>query len=130
MRKVLLAVIIGAGFLELNSVAQHQPAQEAGLGEPNIHSHLMSKMSRAMASQQEVANLTDDLVKSFAALRSESDPMTLNAEIDAHEALLKQLQSTVQGQSRMMTAMQRMIEGQMVRKKMMTGDSGEHAPKK
>lgn len=120
MKAILLAAAIGSGLLVIGATAQHEehhqdqaapPPSQKDKGKPGMSGGMMSEMPQMMMGQQETARLADELLKSFAAVQSENDPAALKTKLEAHGALLKQLQSKVQGQSHMMEMMQHMMGG-------------------
>ena len=80
-------------------------------------------MSQTIRGQSETSKLVDQLMKSFAAIDTENDPTALRKKLAEHGLVLKELQTTVQAQSRRMDMMQRMMSGGMMGRE---DKSGEH----
>lgn len=122
MRTIVLRVACGIGLFIVGASAQHEehhkdqaapPATQADSAKPGMAGGMMSHM-QMMNAEQETAKLTDELLKSFAAIQSEKDPAALKAKLEAHGALLKELQAKVQSHAHMMEMMHQMMGGKMM----------------
>ncbi len=118
---MILLAIAGA-FVASGALAQQeqqQAAPQAGSssgaavapmpGGMNMGQSTMS--GGMMCPHQEVQQLTEQILKSFAALESETDPAALQRRLGEHGALLKQLQSKVQAGYPMMGSMAGSMQG-------------------
>jgi hypothetical protein len=120
--KVLLTIVVGTGLFAIGAAAQHDEhhtdqgasASQAETARPGMQDGMMSHMPQMMSGQQETAKVAEELLKSFAAIQSEKDPVALKAKLEAHGELLKQLQAKVQGQTHMMEMMHHMMSGEMM----------------
>lgn len=99
-----------------SSAAQADTSQSGMMGRmpqmPGMSSQMM--MPEMMTKQQETAKLVQQLLDSLTAIRAEKNSAALKAKLDAHEALLKELQAKVQSSSNMMEMMHHMMGGQMM----------------
>jgi hypothetical protein len=122
-RMLVVAITATVGLLVTGALAQHeehhqdQAGPAAGKTEPGkmggmMSGNMMSQMPKMMMSQNETGQLVDQLVKSFAAIEAEKDGAALKEKLAEHSALLKELQTKVQSQSRMMETMQHMMGGE------------------
>jgi len=124
-RTMVAAVAVATGLFVTGAVAQHEehhsdqgtpPAEKSDTGKMGgmMSGNMMTQMPKMMMGQTETGKLVDQLVKSFAAIEAEKDPAALKATLAEHGGLLKELQTKVQSQSRMMDMMQHMMGGSMM----------------
>jgi hypothetical protein len=115
MRNIFLASVFAMGtLLVTGAIAQHEehhgtqatPAPDKSAAMP-----MGQMMGQMMTTRGEVAKLTDQLVKGFAAIENEKDAKVRNEKLAEHGKLLKELQSKLQAQSQMMEHMQGMMMG-------------------
>jgi hypothetical protein len=114
-RNMVIAVAVAAGLFVTGAVAQHeehhdQAAPPADKADTKTGGMMAGKMMpQMMMGQNETGKLVDQLIKSFAAIEAEKDPAALKAKLAEHSALLKELQTKVQGQAHRMEMMQHMM---------------------
>ena len=110
---VVLLAIAGT-FAAGRAIAQHEqhPAGPQAGSSPGMTAPMpggmnmgQSAMGGMMCPQQDVQQLTEQILKSFAALENETDPAALQRKLGEHGAYLKLLQSKVQAGCPMMAMM-------------------------
>ena len=118
MGRIFVAVTVGLGLFVTGAWAQHeehhpdQAVPPAGKTETGKTGGMMS--GGMMMGQTETGKLVEQLLKSFAAIEAEKNPVALKEKLAEHSSLLKELQARVQTQSHMMDMMQRMMGGSTV----------------
>lgn len=120
-----MALTLSTGLLVNGAVAVAQHEQHhSGQAPADNHETMPGKMPQMMTTQQEVSTLADQLLKSFARIENEKDPAALSKQLAEHGALLKELETKIQGQSQMMEKMRghMMMMGRMMGGSMMGGD--------
>lgn len=117
-KTIAISLALSTGLLVTGAVAQHEKDhsdQTSGPADKNKMT-MSAKMPQMITTQQEVSTLANQLLKSFAAIENEKDPIVLQKKLAEHGALLKELQPKLQGQSQMMEKMhgQMMMMGHMM----------------
>jgi hypothetical protein len=120
-------IIIGAialGLFVTGALAQHEehhqdsgaPAwdrADTGKTDGMTSGGMMSgkMMPQMMMDQNETGKLVDRLLESVASISAEKNPAARNRKLAEHRMQLKELQTRVQAQARMMEMMQHMMGG-------------------
>ncbi|MGA2716452.1 MAG: hypothetical protein ABSG41_25435 [Bryobacteraceae bacterium] len=105
-RTLFIAIAIATGLFVTGAAAQHeghnnQTSPQADNSD-SAKTGDMPGMHRMMMGQNEASKLVDQLAKSFAAIEAEKDPAALREKLAEHGKLLKELESTIDAQSRRM----------------------------
>ena len=118
MRNILLCVFGAAALLVTGAIAQHEGHQpeaaapaDKSAAMPMMSQNMMSQMMPMMASHEKAAKLADRLVSNFASIENEKNAEVRNKKLAEHGKLLKELQATLTGQSKMMERMHGMMMG-------------------
>src|ERR1700682_60756 len=107
-RTMVVTLTVAAALFVTGAAAQHEDHHKDQASA--LPDKMMSQMPRMMMEQNETGKLVDQLMRSEA----EKDPAALQEKLAGHGALLKELQTRVQGQSHMMEMMQQMMGGSMM----------------
>ena len=113
-KSVVAVLVVAAGLSLSSAIAQIDEHQHQGAAPPQADTAkmgggMMQMMMQSMMGQNETGALVDKLVKSLAAIETEKDPAALKTKLAEHGALLKELETKVQGQSHMMDMMHQMM---------------------
>src|ERR1700680_955678 len=111
-RTMVVTLTVAAALLVTGAAAQHEEHHKDQTSA--LADKMMSQMPRMTMEQNEAGKLVDQLIRSYAAIEAEKDPAALKEKLAEHGALLKELQTRVQGQSHMMEMMQHMMGGSMM----------------
>lgn len=115
-RVILIFVATGLGIT--GAWAQHDEHHSADAPQletpkpekaPAMGANMMAEMPKMMARHAEIKKLVDQLAASFAAIQSEKNQTALEKQLDAHAAVLKQLQTKLEGHTHMMDMMTSMM---------------------
>ena len=121
LRTIATTLSLSTGLLVTGAVAFAQHDQhDSGAGQAPAVSHQMmsGKMPQMMSAHREISALADQLLKGFAVIETEKDPVVLQKKLAEHGVLLKELAAKIQAQSQAMEKM----HGQMMTDHMMGGD--------
>jgi hypothetical protein len=124
---IIVAVTVATGLLVTGAMAQHDehhpdqaaPTDKAATGKMGgmmAHENMMSQM---MTEQNETGKLVDRLMTSLTAIEQEKNSTARKRKLAEHGALLKEFQTKVQAQSKMMDMMQHMMGSGTMNGKMM-----------
>jgi len=80
-------------------------AKEAAAKPTGMMAQMQERMKEKKAAREEIGALTDQVMKSFAAIETENVPAALKAKIDQHGMLLRQLQTKLQAEAKDMGSM-------------------------
>jgi hypothetical protein len=111
---IVATILLAIGAAAQNPDSQALPSPGRTTAKPGMSSGMMAGIDGMMMKHQEAEKLADDLLKSFAAIQAEKDPAALKVKLEAHGALLKELQAKLRG---------------MMDDKMMTGGAHDHQAK-
>jgi len=117
LKIIAMTLTLSTGLLINGAIAVAQHEQHHSDQAPaDNHEAIPGKMPQIMTAQQEVSTLADQLLKSFARIENEKDPAVLSKQLAEHGALLKELETKIQGQSQMMEKMrgEMMMMGRMM----------------
>src|ERR1700682_287494 len=106
-RTMVVTLTVAAALFVTGAAAKHEDHHKDQASA--LPDKMMSQMPRMMMEQNETGKLVDQLMRSYAAIEAEKDPAALQEKLAGHGALLKELQTRVQGQSHMMEMMQQMM---------------------
>lgn len=130
-KTIIVALAVATGLLVTGAMAQHDehhpdqvaPADKAATGKMGgmmdgtmAHENMMSQM---MTGQNETGKLVDRLMTSLTAIEQEKNSTARKQKLAEHSALLRELQTKVQAQTKMMDMMQHMMGTGMMNGKMM-----------
>ena len=119
-------VAVLAVFATLGHAQQGNPSQDKSGAAPMAHGMMDGgmMMGHMTTQHQEMSQLMSKMMESMAAIKSEKDPVKLQALIAEHSVLLDQMRDKMMGQGNMMQKM----AGQMKNCPMM-GDNAKPAAK-
>ena len=126
-KTIAMTPALSTGLLVTGAGAQYEQHHSDQTSAPADKDKMMmtpGKMPQMMTTQQEVTTLANQLLKSFAAIENEKDPVVLQKKLAEHGALLKELQTKLQEQSQVMEKMrgQMIMMGHMMGGSMMGGE--------
>ena len=134
-RMIIVALAVATGLLVTGAMAQHDehhpdqaaPTDKAATGMMDGKMMSGNMMSQMMTGQNETGKLVDRLMTSLTAIEQEKNSTARKQKLAEHGALLKELQTKVQAQTKMMDMMQHMMgtgrmNGKMMDDKKSMGD--------